>query len=142
MNETDWMYRQSGIVPYRFEQDGLKILLITSRHQKRWIIPKGIVDYGFSPQESAENEAFEEAGIEGKIDPHPIAEYKFTKWGGEVTVKVFLFEVTQEFENWPESSFRQKKWVTIAEAERLVDLEGLKKILYNLPLILKERGVF
>ena len=139
MNETDWIYRQSGVVPYRYEQDELKILLITSRHRKRWIFPKGIIDYGFSPQESAENEAFEEAGIEGKIDPTPIGEYQFLKWSGQVTVKVFLFEVTHEHDDWPESSFRERKWVSVAEAGQLVDIEGLRKILHNLPLLLKNR---
>ena len=139
MNETDWIYRQSGVVPYRYEQDELKILLITSRHNKRWIIPKGIIDYGFSPQESAEKEAFEEAGIQGIIDPFQIGEYQFLKWGGEVSVKVFLFEVTQEHDDWLDSSFRKRKWVSIAEAEQLVDLEGLRKILHNLPQLLKNR---
>ncbi len=140
MTETDWIYRQSGVVPYRYEQDELKILLITSRHNKRWIIPKGIIDYGFSPQESAEKEAFEEAGIQGKIDPTPIGEYQFLKWGGQVTVTVFLFEVKHEHDDWPESYFRRRKWVSIAEAGQLVDLEGLRKILHNLPLLLKRRG--
>ncbi len=139
MNEKDWIYRQSGVVPYCFNQDELKILLITTRHRKRWIIPKGIIDYGFSPQESAKNEAYEEAGIEGTIDPLQIGEYQFQKWGGQVTVKVFLFEVTFEHENWPESFFRQRKWVSIEEALQLVDLEGLRNILLKLPSVLKKR---
>ncbi|MCJ7580674.1 MAG: NUDIX hydrolase [Candidatus Aminicenantes bacterium] len=139
MDEKDWIYRQSGVVPYRYEQDELKLLLITSRHRKRWIFPKGIVDYGFSPQESAENEAYEEAGIEGKIDPFQIGQYQFLKWGGEVTVQVFLFEVTQEHEVWPESSFRRRKWVSVEEAGKLIDREGLKKILHDLPFLLKNR---
>ena len=141
MNNNDLIYRQSGVVPYRYEQNELKILLITSRHRKRWIIPKGIVDYGFSPQESAEKEAYEEAGIKGNIDPRKIGKYQFQKWGGQVTVKVFLFMVTDELDSWPESSFRQKKWVSVEEAEQLVDLEGLRKILQNLPSVLKKRGV-
>ena len=142
MNEKDWIYRQSGVVPYRIEQNELKILLITSRHRKRWIIPKGIIDYGFSPQDSAENEANEEAGIEGIIDPLQIGEYQFLKWGGRVTVKVFLFMVTHEHDDWPESSFRQRKWVSVEEAEQLVDLEGLRKILHSLPSVLKKRNLF
>jgi 8-oxo-dGTP pyrophosphatase MutT (NUDIX family) len=140
MSEKDSLYRQAGVVPYRFEQDELQILLITSRGRKRWIIPKGIIGYGFSPQESAENEAYEEAGIKGKIDPSQIGEYKFLKWGGEVTVKVFLFKVTQEQNDWPESSFRQRKWVSVEEAAQLVDIEDLRKILHNLPLFLSSRG--
>ena len=142
MNEKGLIYRQSGVMAYRLEQNELKILLITSRHRKRWIIPKGIIDFGFSPQESAEKEAFEEAGIKGLIDPRKIGEYQFLKWGGQVTVEVFLFKVTDEQDFWPESSFRQRKWVTIEEAEQLVDLEGLRKILQNLPFVLKKRAVF
>lgn len=141
INENDWMYRQSGVVPYRFENNEIKILLITSRHRKRWIFPKGIVDIGFSSQESAEKEAYEEAGIKGIIDPRKIGEFQFLKWGGLVTVKVFLFLVTDEQNSWPESSFRKRKWVSVEEAKQLVDLEGIKKILRNLPSVLKKRGV-
>ena len=142
MNETDWIYNQSGVVPFRVGQKGVEVLLITSRHKQRWIIPKGIIDYGYSPQESSENEAYEEAGIEGQIDPSPIGEYKFRKWGGEVTVKVFLFKVTREHDDWPESSIRQRRWVSVGEATQLVDIEGLRKILLSLPDILKERDLF
>ena len=142
MSESDGIYRQSGVIPYRFERNELKILLITSRQRKRWIIPKGIVDYGFSPQESGEKEAYEEAGIKGKIDPLKIGEYQFLKWGGQVNVEVFLFLVTDEEEFWPESSFRQRKWVSVDEAEQLVDREGLREIVQNLTSVLKKRGVF
>jgi len=56
-------------------------------------------------------------------------------------VKVFLFLVTDEQNSWPESSFRKRKWVSVEEAKQLVDLEGIKKILRNLPSVLKKRGV-
>ena len=67
MNNFDWMYNQSGVVPFKRSKDGLQVLLITSRSGKRWVIPKGIVESEFSPQESAQKEAYEEAGITGKI---------------------------------------------------------------------------
>ena len=62
--------------------------------------------------------------------------------GREVTVKVFPFRVTKEFDEWPESSIRQRKWVSIGEAAQLVDLEGLRKILIGLPDILRKRDLF
>ena len=81
MNEVDSIYRQSGVIPYRLGSGDVEVLLITSLQKKRWIIPKGIIEYGYSHQESAENEAYEEAGIEGQIDPSPIGEYRLQKWG-------------------------------------------------------------
>ena len=133
-NDSSWIYNQSGVIAFRYEQNDLEILLITSRHRQRWIIPKGIIEHGFSAADSAKNEAFEEAGIEGHVFPNPIGKYQFHKWGGEVTVLVFLFEVTRVIEEWPESSFRKRKWVGVEEAIKLVDLEGLKEIIQNLPL--------
>lgn len=68
----EWMYRQSAVIPYRFGADGLEVLLITSRKRKRWVLPKGVVEPGMTPAGSAEKEAFEEAGIEGRVDDRPL----------------------------------------------------------------------
>ena len=107
-------------------------MLITSRSRKRWIIPKGIVENDLSPVESAVKEAYEEAGIKGKLYPTPIGKYKFNKWGGAVTVAVFLLEVTGIFAHWPESYFRERKWVSVQDAVEMVDRKGLKDIIRNL----------
>ena len=61
------IYRQSGILPYKFVDGNIFLLLITSRKGNRWIIPKGIVEPHLTPVESASQEAFEEAGIEGAL---------------------------------------------------------------------------
>lgn len=126
------IFNQSGVIPFRYQEEKPKILLITSRSHKRWIIPKGIIENDLSPAESAVKEAYEEAGIRGKLYPNPIGKYKFNKWGGTVTVAVFLLEVTRIFAHWPESSFRERKWVSIQDAAELVDIKGLKDIIRKL----------
>jgi len=80
--EKKIIYPQSGILPYRYTKNKLEILLITSLRKKNWIIPKGLIEQGMTPQESALKEAFEEAGIEGRITGSVIGHYSYEKWGG------------------------------------------------------------
>src|SRR5579864_7278170 len=59
---------QFAALPWRRGPDGgVEVLLITSRETHRWVIPKGWPIKGKSAWKSAAREAFEEAGIQGKI---------------------------------------------------------------------------
>ena len=78
--KPQYFYQQSGVIPYKIENNELKVLLITSRKGKKWKIPKGIVEPALSPSDSAAKEAFEEAGILGKVDKAEIGSYKYFKW--------------------------------------------------------------
>jgi 8-oxo-dGTP pyrophosphatase MutT (NUDIX family) len=132
------MYNQSGVVPFRWGKDGVEILLITSRSGKRWVIPKGIVEPELSPQESAQMEAFEEAGITGKIINETIGTYTYKKWGGTCSVQVFLLEVEKIFDEWPEDFFRTREWISVKEASKRVDEEELKKIIQSIPTYIEK----
>jgi len=134
--KPDYFYNQSGVIPFRRDTSGLKILLITSLHRKRWIIPKGIIEDDLSPQESAEKEAFEEAGIKGRMYENEIGEYQYRKWGGICTVKVFLFEVSELLETWPESVARHRKWVSVEDAGKLVKEKPLKQLIGMVPTLI------
>jgi 8-oxo-dGTP pyrophosphatase MutT (NUDIX family) len=134
MNDTDWIYNQSGVVPFRFEKDKVQILLVTSRSRKRWVIPKGIIEHDLSPQESAQKEAHEEAGVSGKIIGKTAGTYTYNKWGGTCTVKVFLLKVETILEDWPESYLRTREWMSVQEAVKRVDEAELKEIIRGLSL--------
>ncbi len=58
-------FTQSAIIPYSIKDGELQILLITSIRKKKWIIPKGFIEFNLSAFESAKKEAFEEAGVIG-----------------------------------------------------------------------------
>src|ERR1700758_2793110 len=71
---------QFAAIPYRIGADGhVEILLITSRETRRWVIPKGWPMKGKSSAKSAAREAFEEAGVTGKLDKSPVGAYAYDK---------------------------------------------------------------
>ena len=77
--KPSWLYRQSGVIPFRTIDDELRVMLITSSGGKRWVIPKGVVERNLSPKESAVQEALEEAGITGRASEEPVGAYEYEK---------------------------------------------------------------
>jgi 8-oxo-dGTP pyrophosphatase MutT (NUDIX family) len=108
-------------------------MLITSRRRGRWIIPKGVVDPGSTPQESALKEAYEEAGIKGEASAEGLGEYEYNKWGGVCEVKVYLMRVTSVLDAWPESGSRARDWMTVEGAAKAVKEQGLKELILSVP---------
>ncbi len=134
-----WFYQQSGVIPYRMVDGNFEILLITSRRRGRWIIPKGIVEPGFTPAASAQKEAEEEAGIVGSVSAAPVGEYRYGKWGGECTVQVFALEVQTMWDTWPEAAARKRQWMALGDAAHAVREPDLQQLILTLPEALKAR---
>ncbi len=122
------VHRQSAVIPYRFKSGKLEILLISSLKKKNWIIPKGFVEDGISAQESAEKEAFEEAGVKGIVQSNLFGTYYQKKWGGNCQIEVYAMSVSQELDLWPEKELRERKWVTVKKAVDLIYDKDLKQI--------------
>ena len=124
---------QIAALPYRKRQGRIEIMLITSRETKRWVIPKGWPMEGHTDYNAAKREAFEEAGIEGRIGKKIIGQYGYVKRlkdGVETQchVDVYLLKVENLKRNWPEKSERTRAWFSITEAAYQVrdpDLEML-----------------
>jgi 8-oxo-dGTP pyrophosphatase MutT (NUDIX family) len=108
--------RQFGVIPYRLEAGGeLRILLITSRDTRRWVVPRGNPIAGLPPHLSAAQEAWEEAGILGSTGTGAIGTYSYPKRrkdGSTVPalVELFPFEVVEQKAQWPESGERETRW--------------------------------
>ena len=126
---------QYAALPWRRWPDGtVKVLIITSRETRRWVIPKGWPMKHRAPAEAAAQEAYEEAGVIGDPDPHPVGQYAYGKrlrdgTVQDVTVQVFALEVLVEQLAFPERAQREKLWATPAEAAERVDEPALKTIL-------------
>jgi 8-oxo-dGTP pyrophosphatase MutT (NUDIX family) len=121
--------QQAAAIPYRFEKEGLYILLIHSRNEKKWIIPKGIIEDGDSARFTAEKETEEEAGVCGKVKNKIVGNYDYFKWNSTCRVKVFAMEVEQVLDDWEEKSFRDRKWVKANEVQKIVKPKALRKII-------------
>ncbi|HSV28937.1 MAG TPA: NUDIX hydrolase [Candidatus Omnitrophota bacterium] len=117
-------------LPFRMEDGHPMVLLVTSRETKRWIIPKGKPEKKLLPHEVAAREAFEEAGVHGKITDEAFATFDSTKRldnGREVPIKVrvYLLEITEILAEWPEKHERERRWVSPGEAALLASEPGL-----------------
>ena len=111
--------RQYAAIPIRLRKDGkAEILLLTSRGKGRWGIPKGWPMPERSPQGTARREAYEEAGLKGRVIRRgAIGRYRYSKTAiGEITVKVFVMQVERQLRTWPEKPERKTRWFKPDEA--------------------------
>ena len=117
--------RQVAALPWRLEDGERRILMITSRETRRWVIPKGGRMVGKSDPEAAAQEALEEAGVKGDIETQSIGVFRYAKGlkdGGvrQCVVSVYPLEVLIQLGVWPEAHQRERRWMTPAEAAELV----------------------
>ena len=116
------------------------VVLITSRGTGRWVIPKGWPMEGKSLPAAAATEAWEEAGIEGRVQDAELGRYRYDKeqdlgFSVPIEVRVFLLEADRQRADFPEAKQRKRRWFAPADAARLVAERGLREILLALPPI-------
>ena len=105
-----------------------RVCLVTSSNGRRWVLPKGWIDPGFSGPEAARQEAWEEAGLVGTVEDQSIGQYEYRKSGDLYQVTVYRMEIAEVRETWPEGS-RRRVWVLPHEAARMVEEPDLARIL-------------
>jgi 8-oxo-dGTP pyrophosphatase MutT (NUDIX family) len=120
---------QAAAIPYRWNSGRLEIAMITKRQRGRWIVPKGHVERGETPRESARREATEEAGLLGKIGLRPCGSYRYIKGRESRLVMVFVLRVTRQLSSWREDGVREREWFAIERAIECVRERGLRRIL-------------
>ncbi|MBT8400381.1 MAG: NUDIX hydrolase [Rhodothermia bacterium] len=112
--------KQAAAIPFRRNGDDLEFCLITASGSQKWTIPKGIIDPGETPDETAEKETLEEAGLRGRTKGKPIGEYTYRKWGAKLRVTVYLLEVKAQDKKWEEMKIRTRKWCSPSKARKLL----------------------
>ncbi|MCK5804525.1 MAG: NUDIX hydrolase [Lentisphaeria bacterium] len=133
------LYAQAAAIPYRFDADGrLETLLIRKAHKKKWGIPKGLIDPGQTPEETAAKEAMEEGGVAGQLSDEPIGYFAFKKWGGICHVTVFALHVTEVHDDYPEQGRRVREWLPLTTAAETAGRKKLRKLLLKLPRAIKK----
>ncbi|MCM2458859.1 NUDIX hydrolase [Rhizobium sp. CG4] len=126
--------QQAAAVCCRLAAHGeLELLLVTSRDTCRWILPKGNTEHKEAAYRAAQREAFEEAGIEGKVCKKPIGFYSYLKDGErELCVSVHLLRVTKNAAHFQEEGQRHLAWFRPSVGATLVDEPELGELLASL----------
>lgn len=129
--------RQVAALPWRRESDGsIAVLLITSRTNAKWMLPKGWVIPGKTDAESALIEAEEEAGVTGIPSEVPIGSYFYVRLEDDGTTRpsqavVYSLQVTRELRSWDEKRQRTRRWFAAADAAKAVFERDLARFLGN-----------
>jgi len=117
---------QVAAVCYRVRGGAIEFLLVRTRGGGRWTFPKGSAEPGLTHAQAAALEAFEEAGVHGRIEEAPFAQYRRKRDAGQnrasrcdekrVAVNAHLCEVSRV--SAPQESKRDRTWFSVEEARQ------------------------
>ncbi|UQB42361.1 NUDIX hydrolase [Thiomicrospira microaerophila] len=140
-NNPEWLNPRSAAIPIMRDAQGIKVVLVTSKpNGNNWIFPKGQVEMGMAAHLSAAKEALEEAGVIGQVNPEVFDQYQHKKWGGSMTVRVYLLEVTEVLSSWHEMHQRGRKILPLDDAINLIHAPQ-KQSLIKLMQQLKNKAI-
>ena len=112
--------QQAAAIAVRRKNGAFEVCLIRRKGSNNWGIPKGSVDPGDTHEETALKEAWEEAGISGRLIGEVMGTYEYEKWSARFEVAVYLMEVLKQHPEWQEASFRERRWTSFADAASLL----------------------
>ena len=129
--------QQYAALPLAVRGGEPKVMLVTSRETKRWVLPKGWAERGLAPHEVAAREALEEAGLVGAVERQAVGSYHYEKRladGSSVACEVAVYPlwVERQVEKWAERGQRKTKWFTLAQAAMAVEEGDLITLLLSL----------
>jgi len=119
------MVHKVGVIPFDVKDDRIAILFVTSQRRGRWIFPKGDLKAKESHKKACKREAFEEAGVSGKILKNYPMTVTIGKSGNngieQVAVTYYPMLVTSQEDKWPEDDKRERHWGLLNDAPRVID---------------------
>lgn len=118
------LIRQAAVIAVRDQ----RVCLVLSSSGKRWVVPKGHIEPGQSAGETALQEAWEEAGLVGTLQPQALGAYRYEKDGIPRHVTVFLMDVVEQAAVWPEMDRRERSWVSLNRALARLAEPGLRRL--------------
>ncbi|MDB4106509.1 NUDIX hydrolase [Alphaproteobacteria bacterium] len=127
------MQHKIGVIPFDINNNRLAIMFVTSQKRGRWILPKGNLKDNETHKQGCKREAFEEAGIKGKLlKDYPITAVisKTTSEGLQnVAVTYYPLLVSEQFEDWPEKATRERHWSLLQDAHYVTDNDDFSDLL-------------
>ena len=124
-----------GVVFRRAENGQLEIAIISVGPQRRWQLPKGLVDPGEKPDVTAVREAREEAGVESRLKSHiETIEYWFAGLERGIRVRFhkfvhfYLLEYVSGDTSNHDLEVNEARWVAIEAAAGQLAFEGERRV--------------
>ena len=109
--------QQVAAVCYRVRGGSVAFLLVRTRGSRHWTFPKGSAEPGLTHAQAAALEAFEEAGVHGRIEEASFARYVRRRGSGqELAVNTHLCEVLR-LSPAPESN-RNRTWFSAEDTKQ------------------------
>ena len=116
----------AGGVVVRRDSPELRFLLVTARRQPGlWVFPKGHIEPGETPEQAAEREVFEEAGVRASIVA-PVGATEFRSARGSVRAQFYLMDFVSEGAPCED---RRRAWFTAEEAHRALIYEDARLLI-------------
>ncbi len=123
----------AGAVAFRQGRDRSLYLIVSSSDGFHWVLPKGHIEPGESPEAAALRELKEEAGVTGEIvDRLPLQSFKKPK--EEVIVQYYLVREVASAEALEKRSLR---WEDEETALQVLTFEEAREALRNAAGVLK-----
>jgi 8-oxo-dGTP pyrophosphatase MutT (NUDIX family) len=125
----------AGGVVFRNEAAGPEIAIISVGPQRRWQLPKGLVEAGEKPELTAAREAREEAGVETRVKAH-IETIEYWYAGLERGIRVrfhkhvhfYLLEYVSGDTRDHDVEVNEARWIPIEEARGQLAFEGERRV--------------
>jgi 8-oxo-dGTP pyrophosphatase MutT (NUDIX family) len=122
----------AAAVPFRLDEHGVVEVLLVTSTAGTWIVPKGGIEQGQTPEGAALAEAWEEAGVEGCITGERLGVWHTSRKGRSVSAPVYPLLVERCAARWPEDRRRNRRWVSVRQACELVESAELQAALARL----------
>ncbi|HZP48954.1 MAG TPA: NUDIX domain-containing protein [Vicinamibacterales bacterium] len=122
----DPMLTHAGGVVFRGDADRRVLLVRAKPAPHDWVLPKGHIERGESPETTARREVVEEAGVEAEPVRHAGTLEFVTPNGKHVRSAFFLMRFIRHV---PPQEQREIRWATIDEAKRLVQFDDTRALI-------------
>ncbi len=117
----------AGGVVFRGDGDDRRVLLVRAKPAPHdWVLPKGHIEHGETPAETARREVAEEAGVDAEsVREAGVLEFD-TPNGKHVRSLYFVMRFVGSV---PPHEKREVRWATIDEAKRLVGWDDTRTLI-------------
>jgi 8-oxo-dGTP pyrophosphatase MutT (NUDIX family) len=115
----------AGGVVRRDDRDGARFLLVRAKRPPfDWVIPKGHIERGETPEQTAGREVAEEAGVAADV-ARAVGDLSFAARGRLIHVRYFAMRYRGDV---PPEETREVRWCSLAECEQMLLFEDAREM--------------